>query len=730
MFKRGNGLRIVKLTSILMLLSSCLDPSSSVSSSGLSSSTVNWSNYSQGDGVVIQTNPIAQYGWDISVDENTNMNKFLASEPVFITNQTQLISPCLLGEDGAINPCIIVTGADDTDGITSESSRWAFDASSDSFLQVQTFYHVRKIISRFHEIIADNFPLAVSNYNHWYEGEILKVYAKCDYADNSYFDPAVFAVCMGYTSDETWHRWAQDPSVIYHEVGHLLSHIMLNLNNSTYKTSFGVRAPADEASGVGEGISDWFAYYMNGRTHFGEWATGLFYNASRPLTEDDDLHAPGIDSSIENRLSYPKYLGYFPQEPTKEYEDNHSSGMIISHFLRRLTQELQDECSLDFEDAGDFVLKNMATALSEIGKRDDKLGTLGPYYYEPIDFRNFPMKFAKEVMLNLPSSCPSTYSRESIEELLDSYGLLLFKTYNDSPDLLTYPELRIKSALILKEHVTTPSTSESQASVYVIDSMVGINNLLQDMSLYGELYDTDTSPADVTYNNGNGTIGRGEVIGIGLNLYNASNATAAGVRVLANNFAHVDKVAEKTIPDDNGSGGNAICKIDGYPTTDQGGVDCVEEDLLTDDNSMASSPCFIEYTFDNRTRYLTQSQYMSLVGDDESYCLNEDKENCYVSFLDNIDSAHFSKIDPQSTWGESFDHTVDSVSFNSGNILLMKINPSLSPGTKIMCRFRVTFTNCDDCNHNSQDNDRDFTLKERQGWTPYNVLNYSFSIMD
>ena len=47
--------------------------------------------------------------------------------------------------------------------------------------------------------------------------------------------------------------------------------------------------------------------------------------------EDHELHASGISTEPEDRISYPHFLNYVPDAPEMIIEDVHQAGMIISH---------------------------------------------------------------------------------------------------------------------------------------------------------------------------------------------------------------------------------------------------------------------------------------------------------------------------------------------------------------------------------------------------------------
>ena len=151
---------------------------------------------------------------------------------------------------------------------------------------------------------------------------------------NAFYDSAQNYLCFGYDPNNPELKMAHDPSIIYHEMGHALIKGMINFRNNADGTDdvmsdlgYGFYS---EAGSLGEGISDYFSYFVNERKHWAEWALGRFYRLSRPLTEDDDLHANGISTSRDGRLSYPTFLNYDTYDVTVAVEDVHNNGMISS----------------------------------------------------------------------------------------------------------------------------------------------------------------------------------------------------------------------------------------------------------------------------------------------------------------------------------------------------------------------------------------------------------------
>ena len=241
--------------------------------------------------------------------------------------------------------------------------KWAFPMHTEEFLQVHTFFHVKRSVDLFHESLTSAFRRGHSanpgynsalpanlftSYGHW-EGvnKILTTYSHCPIQDNAYFTPATLSICLGNLSSFPWLYIAQDPSVIYHELGHAYNRFMLNMRNTnlSIKTDLGFIF-YDEMGAIGEGLSDYFSYAINHRAHFGEWAFG-YHKASRPLKESDSIHPEIINSDNNFRLSYPAFINYDPNHPEDSIEDVHYAGQIISHYLVALTEDLESYCSLE-----------------------------------------------------------------------------------------------------------------------------------------------------------------------------------------------------------------------------------------------------------------------------------------------------------------------------------------------------------------------------------------------
>ncbi len=451
-----------------------------------------------GAGLVYLVNPIVNGEASPNYEENSVSRK--------ITNNTSLSEDCsfeLLTTNTFSTtalPCFSVFNEDDSTSIPLETSNggWTYPLGSDAFYQVSTFFHVKKMMdnvldslsfahySAFYNRLTWSIPSATNFYlpttqSFWLtENTItktLRVISKC-YLDednfNAFYSAAESELCFGYNENITSLRFAQDPSVIYHELGHVFVDILLNQRNTfmnpngitvetiPYRVNLG-KFSYDEGGALNEGIADFFAYYMNRRTRFGEWALGRFFDASRPLTESDPLHTATFTDT--EKLSYPRHVHYDANfeigERNPAKESRHNAGQITSHYLVALHKQLQSTCSFPTNTTGlsttdykhkkanDYLIYLLSETLGELGDQTTK----GSDFYEnlnvsfvnlnpenayewndskdSITYRKFYKTFAKNIYHNISQYlCPS-FTKEQSESLLDKYGLLLFKNYTD-----------------------------------------------------------------------------------------------------------------------------------------------------------------------------------------------------------------------------------------------------------------------------------------------------------
>lgn len=629
-----NHFTLLLLLTILGMLSSC-NPTELTARN--SRGYVNYGDGSmEGKAFVYKDSPYifagAKYG-----PNNVDMGEFLDPVPELITENSNLTGNCVLNlfYEVSIDECFrsFVSEASSSQSLPrNEDGTFIFPANSPEFYQVNAQYHLRIGTEKFFEKLSfawnqvqfemyKSIPgqLATSKL-FWFKAmssldrkifnfDYLTMYSQCDLDGNAAFSVAEPSLCFGGLKDHSNFYFVQDPSVIYHELGHALISIMMNMRN--YNSTYGYHPLRsnlgslgyNEAGSIGEGVADYFSYIMNKRERFGEYALGIF-EQSRPLSEADTLHTlPGIEETSEGRLSYPQYLLYDPNNKEEPYEDVHYAGQIVSHYLVALTKSLKTECyftnesdgghematnlvflllSETFSELGDLFAKGVDTTSSyNFTNLDKDSSYLWTQTNNPITFRRFFQTFAKKIhqKVSTINAC-SSFDKNKSEKLLDDYGLLLFKTLNDngtstidasvgySPILTSVSENnRRKSVLVSKDLLALGSRTEeypSRVSFYIIDNSTDIENLLKELLYKGFTVPISSGTAGTEYNNDNAKISPGEIIGIIPDLLNNSNSTIAGVQLLATDWDHVDITDQQT-------GNFKPCVIDSTTTVDQGG---------------------------------------------------------------------------------------------------------------------------------------------------------------
>ena len=500
---------LAMLLAFVSLASSCQE-ALEAPSSGKRDDSLNGNFYYTGKGYVYESNPIIASGYaNLSYP---SMKDYVSAKVV--TTNSYLETPCFFQANSlatTTSDCFRVFN--DVDSISSplqaNNGGWNYPIGSDEFYQINSFYHVNKVLTRFYEALAQAhsnvhygggnlIPPATkfdmeNTLSFWLakgladpsnpssilgvENSTLNVFSKC-YLDpfNAYYSPAENKLCLGWNEQRPFLYAAQDPSVIYHEMGHVLVKVMMNQRNVSYRFPNYYVTPYkselgdlfyDEGKAINEGISDWFSYFITGRSHFGEWALGRFFKASRAMTEDDGIHKGLVSKLPGERLSYPHYVYYNPNQEEGESEDAnnedaHYAGQIVSHYLVSLTEELKScsaasDSEARHKDAGNLVLMLLNETLAELGDMSAK-GTdvfdqfrqgldpdMGAFFVNlnsqesyrwghqvnPPNFRKFFQTFAKNIHYKISSKlCPS-FSTDESEQLLDEYGLLLFNEYGD-----------------------------------------------------------------------------------------------------------------------------------------------------------------------------------------------------------------------------------------------------------------------------------------------------------
>lgn len=767
-----------------------------------------------------------------SVDTNTpeviTTDSLLKSDcGLFLFNGYASVSDCIRAYDSkTASQQLLNRNADGT---------WIFPTNSSEFYQVNALYHVKLGVDTFfdklkfaYDSLHTNpdfmwqtksipkylpktkmfwFKAITPTNDNYFKYDFLSTYALCNLELNANFQPAGPDLCFGKWSKHASFLFVQDPSIIYHELGHAFITVMMNFRNGSYDGSTSdfndLRSNLngrgyDEAGAIGEGVSDYFSFVMNKRTHLGEWALGKALNASRPMSEDDPLHISGIEPTSEGRLSYPQYVLYDPNEPAAPFEDVHYAGQIVSHYLVGLTKDLQLHCSLPTESAHEtstsYVMMLLAETFSELGdlnsigidpidlsffgmahdptsyvNRFNNLDEDGSYVWahtvHPPTFRKFFQVMGKNIRKYMTYGLCETYTQDESEKLLDDYGLLLFKTYNDNGsstkskltrhnefgNIITVPEgtppvqpngvqevNRRKTVLVSKQllKMATPNTAKDVAAYYIIDDKANMEKLLASLLFKGFPMNPSAGIANTGYNNGNIKISPGEIVGIIPNLQNTSNSPMAGVHLLANDWDHVH------ITDTTGENGFfKPCKVDDVTTVAQG----AEEAGTCDDPAMKTykrhikrqtSPlpatmkfsttetvapvCLVQLEENNATRWVSQNEFIKKQGlalqdkdclgwsgnspaEDFTYSPHE----CLVRVLPGSNSAFFSRIDAQKSYIESIRVPNVDYSANAGNVLIFEVNKWIPPGTKFRCRLRAKFSNCSDCFSDPKDSNND-----------------------
>jgi len=758
---------LLLLLGTLSLVSSCL-PVGSKSSSRLSSNQgVSLSN---GEGYVMLDNPIALTG-NSTLSPSTNLNSFLSAATItensFLTSKAACfgLSYCfeVRKNFGSSLPLQSTTG------------KWGFDASTSEFLQVNTFFHMQKIID---QVFSDLnftysliFPYGTALYDSSFPYSVYKSlgnfqlptksplisYADCDVVNNSYFSRTDNALCFGYFQANSTMKWAQDSSIIYHEMGHFLQHMLLNLRNVSSILAGGQNANMgnfryDEAGAIGEGLSDYFSYYINKRTHFGEWAAGRILDASRPLSEDDSLHKIPLAKENGRRLSYPDYTSYNPNNETVPTEAIHYSGMIMSHFLVALTEDLVDRCGFTTTKAQTHIMLSIAEAMSELGDLTTtasangtagkvNLNTTRAFEWQtkvnPINFRSFTQAFSKSILNTLGNTqfnlCNNNiYARDYLESLLDQYGLLLFRTYNNHrnfADPLIAGKTNINVTSSNRNNSTLVSKSaliynpDTPSNAFIIDQQNLIYQALTGMTSSGTIDSVSSLiTAELPFNNGNRKANRGEVIGLALNLYNNSNTTMGGVQVLASDWKNLSSSGKPCIFSSSQSNDSD------WITTSDGGELCSS---ITATESDFAPVCVVQSTSSSSTTWISQAQLRKNIALDKSKCLVPGREkDCFLRMIKGADHAYYSKIDAKKTWDATFQSGSTTPSFTTSNLIFLEISPNLPPNTTVDCRLRARFTNCDDCYHDSTRSQYDFTDTDYNGPKPFKVFHLQFDVTD
>lgn len=778
-----SNLIALALTCILVFTSCVSSPGKGNrrSTGGISNSP---SSVSPGYGRILSDNPIILSN-NYSLNAGVNLNRYLTSSQDFITNNQFLEDACDQS-NLLITDCIEVRKNDNSvSALQSPSSKWAFQTNTDDWLQVQTFGHMMKATDRFHSSLGAAYttsgilgyqsafptffldPFNPRPYSHWNTNSPLVAYANCGKADNAFFSPSTFSLCFGHDGNEPSVLFAQDSTIIYHEMGHAFIQVLLNIRNRdnsiTPASSLGYLF-YDEAGGVGEAISDYWSYVMTERTHIAEWGLGRFIDQSRPMSEDDPIHAPGISENNDSRLSYPTYVLYDPNFPNQPIEDVHYIGQILSHFLVAVTKSMASGCGWSttnsinatnyliyetFAELGDLTAQGSDVTSNYVNLNSAHALTWNSIA-NPINYRKFSQVFSKYMLLiygkSGRTSCNgSNIDMDTYEQLLDSYGLLLFKNYNEDGGSLatgnsgtntTITEAnKVKTVMISKDLLKIDPT-QGASTAFVFDNRAGMISSLSALQSSGQIGQlSDILESDLPFNNGNAAISPGEFLGIALNIYNDSNSPMAGVQILGNSWDHGkgDKPCG-TFEDNFPSSSEGAADVTGETGTNPGECSYITRDNGDDAGESIEPVCMVQINDTNATKWAFQDKLKDQISLDNSNCLGgtggNDKE-CFIRIVKGTEQATYSMLNPKSNWASTVFPDGNNIQFNFNNLIFMEVSPWVPPGTTFNCRFRARFTNCEDCwsrpGNADGDDYRDF---EFSGGDPYKIINFEFVVID
>ncbi len=783
-----------------------------------------------------------------------NISRIVDGRLEIVTENSSLTANCSVTlffygtYNDEVTDCIRSLGQEtDTVPTTRNAQRmFVFPVGSEEFYNTNTLYHLQlaknkyldKLKYAYDKIhsLSVTIPKSIPSYlrdsgHFWFKGvtstnarqlrnSFLTSYSFCDFDQNASFRPADTSLCFGGFEEFENTYTAQDPSIIYHELMHGLVSIMLNFRNGDSTSTHPFRSSLGgfgitEASSINEGLADYFSYVMTKRTHFGEWGLGATTNSDRPMSERDPDHIAALDTTPEGRLAYPTYLLYNPNNPDKQIDDDHLTGMIVSHYLVALTETLKTQCSLTSESdeghdtATSYVMLLVAETLAELGDLNAKgvddfmtpfssglffnnLDSTNSYVWQQsmnqTNFRRFFQVFAKNTFKYISSNICTGFDKNESEKLLDDYGLLLFKTYNNNgnstkdrtqvyrnavsfiPNQSLTPvseDNRRKTVMVSKQLLDVATVGSSTAvNFYLIDNRTDVTNLLGELLFKGLAVPLSTGVSSTDYNNGNVKISPGEVVGIIPNLYNGSNTPMAGVQLLANDWDH-------THITDTVNGYFKPCAVDTVTTTDQGaesGLSCVNtvptpypdkdydrlykrcptsapctESQKVFPTQAAAPVCLVQLDEGDSSRWVSQNEFRKKkegLSVQDKDCLGystggvTDKDftfnphECMVRFLPGANTAFYTRIDSRKNFYQTVIEPTDNRRFSVGNLMLMEVNRAVPPGTKFRCRMRARFSNCSDCYNDSTNSSDDFLDYEFNGHKPFKVINFEFDVND
>ena len=756
-------------------------------------------------GRIFSDNPVVISG-NAEYPTESNFNTLLnaTKDLVYLTDAQTLTNPCDPQGVGiyVITSCYNALPDRLQPPLVNNAKKWAYDANGAEFVQVNAFGHKKKMLDQWfshQSSYVGAFSLLpesslkkdsalteqyFSNYSWWFSPSTSLVsWANCDLVDNAFFSPAETAICLGRDLIDAKFWLGQDPTLMYHELGHGLTQVMLNTRNKMegvgvipYNSSLAFRT-YDEGGVLGEGIADWFSFYVNGRSHFAEWGLGRYLSQSRPLRESDSSHTAAVSESDDARLAYPDYLFYDPNFTENPFEDIHYGGQIISHFMVALTEDIKQECSIDLASAKQLTVGILHEALAELGdltSKGHKSGKKGfvnlvdnyDWAYEwlrsynSINIRKFAQALARKTyQIAGPGNvtftqCSPAYSKDRIERLWDSYGLLLFKTYNlngsshfdpftlDAPAtpaqaighqgsaLSVSSANRLRTVLVDKSAIKL-DPSPGAPPAFVFDDRAQLQAVANSLRQSNGVILSEQLDAELGFNNGNGKISPGEFVGVALNLYNDSNSTIAGVQILASDWQHA-----------NSAGKLCANQGDNFPSSEAEGAapaadaECGLSPIFNaaggNPNSSLDPVCVVQLNEGNATKWVQQDELLaSMDGLTSNDCLGDDTKSCFIRSPKGADVGWMSSIDGKKNWFNTLPQDENGNREIKGHqAVFFEVSPWIAPGTTFICRLRVRFSNCNDCYHDVNYSDDDYLDNDFATGKPFKMVNLQFTVVD
>jgi len=334
--------------------------------------------------------------------------------------------------------------------------------------------------------------------------------------------------------------------------------------------------------------------------------------------------------------------------------------------------------------------------------------------------------------------------------------LLLFDTFNENGNnenngrLNNTAELnhavnplnRLYTTLISKDLIILEPNPD-QSKFFLLDRRTDILGAIEAMKQRGVITQISPEiPGELDFNNGNGQISPGEVVGIALNLYNDSNSPMGGIQVLANDWDHTKGTTTprpcNTFEDNFPLDSEGAASPDGAGVPTEGDCGYVSRNNGNQNILLPAEPgenmhpvCFVQVTEDGATKWASQNALREERNLEVSSCLGNSTHDCYFRAIPGGDFAWYSKIEPKQNWGNSVSATGAQPSFTESNAMFFEVNKKTPPGTTFDCRFRVRFSNCKECFNDPLDSIGDDYLDyEYSGDRPFKIIHFQFTVID